>query len=1343
MKDASVVLASLVFALSAFAEPRDWYVDDDCFGAVVTDGSAEHPYGTIQDAINAASSGDTILVAPGVYKEGGKRNDYIMNRVYLDKDVTIQATGTKEETHIVGRRDTTANGLGPNAVRCVAVDVGHSFTGAFVRGFTIRDGATTTDSAGSASAGGGFYGKGNATRAYLVDCVVSNCVARDGGGVYGGVAIRTQIADCTCSNMGGAGRSAGFWNCLITENNGNATTLETCYCVNCTIFGNNGVSYAANSGVYRNCIVVANKNTDGASNVTDTKGCVFSTGAVPACEGAFVGASPYQILAPAFGDVRVIRGSVAETAGRVSYMDISNINMPADEKYYDFRHQKIPEDAETIMAGCLQVSVAPAAGRIDFITAGIHRVCGIPEKTGLLWCYPETYPTQIHYRADATTAPVYCYGYGSGENSADSQSRAWRAPEFADDSLYVVPPPEVTGVATVKTFTASNVLYVDPENGVDSDETGRGLSSDAPYKTLQKAVDKSPVGQRTIIYAAKGDYDARQGSRVQNSRNVRVAISSNAQYVRIKGAGAGQSVIVGAAATVPYSGTDTFVPVGCGEDSVGGVFSLSSSIIQGFTFRDCYGTQVNGGAAVSANTGSPVVSDCTITNCCARDGAGGTGSIRFERCRFYDGIGGNGYFRGVSGYASCLAVGCNGKQGIFYNDGAKLGLYNCTCVYTNTSSELINAGFPVVNTIGVGGSTAPAATSVGSIYWKYRSSYGGAPAMDPQFAGEDSYRLRADSQALAAGATPTASGNWWYYATSDLEGNPLLFVDGKVVPGCYHRTASVVTVAVPKYGTAEPSGTSYLEPGESLTVTYENGTPARPFVGFSVNGGDVVSPDTSLTIRYPSDADGSVYGVVPVCGTNWYVNANREGASGDGFTPETAKKTLREVFEDCPLLSGDVVHAARGDYKDETMDLATPYGSGSEGLTPNRVVVSEGVTLVADEGRDVTFIRGQAATSGGDEYGRGPGAVRSVFLENKARLIGFTVVDGTVATPCTGTIPADNDDSSGGGILCRTAAGLNAPMVEDCVITNCAGVRGGGALGGTFVNCVFVGNKGRMGSAARDVSLFGCIIRDSVPTIGDSRGDPGVEAPKRIEGCTFGPGEKMYEYTAAPLTLVNSVFLDTNGGIQPYTNKPLVASNCFFAVGAIRSGSEGMITLVGGGIREPDELRFDCEMRPVYGACAAINGGSNAIQPPELAGKTDALGGQRIYHATIDSGAVEFDYRPVFAAALGTGVTVGFASPEVIWSDGALRLTDGLALTANWTVAPGKRVAARAQVTGAGTLAVGLNGLPLAELTETSMVAELRFRSTGDNALAFAFAGEGTCAIYPFKGPQGVLLIVR
>jgi parallel beta-helix repeat protein len=99
-----IIAAAIFYPKAVLADPRTWTVDDD--------GPAD--FRTIKDAINAAGSGDTVLVKPGKYYE----------RVVVNKPISV--TGESRETTIVD-----ASGFG------TALQI--SASGAAVSNFTITN----------------------------------------------------------------------------------------------------------------------------------------------------------------------------------------------------------------------------------------------------------------------------------------------------------------------------------------------------------------------------------------------------------------------------------------------------------------------------------------------------------------------------------------------------------------------------------------------------------------------------------------------------------------------------------------------------------------------------------------------------------------------------------------------------------------------------------------------------------------------------------------------------------------------------------------------------------------------------------------------------------------------------------------------------------------------------------------------------------------------------------------------------------------------------------------------------------------------------------------------------
>src|SRR5262249_49842050 len=91
----------------------------------------------IQDAIDAATNGDFVLVTNGVYGSGGKviAGD-LTNRVVIDRPLFVTSVNGSGATTIQGANVTN----GPSAVRCAWLS-----DGAVLNGFTVQGGATRTN----------------------------------------------------------------------------------------------------------------------------------------------------------------------------------------------------------------------------------------------------------------------------------------------------------------------------------------------------------------------------------------------------------------------------------------------------------------------------------------------------------------------------------------------------------------------------------------------------------------------------------------------------------------------------------------------------------------------------------------------------------------------------------------------------------------------------------------------------------------------------------------------------------------------------------------------------------------------------------------------------------------------------------------------------------------------------------------------------------------------------------------------------------------------------------------------------------------------------------------------
>ena len=242
------VWVCLSAAASSFAQFR--YVDDDSADPQSPYDNWSHAATNIPEAVNVATSGDTVVVAPGVYKIGSPP-------LYIPNGKKIKLLSTNREAII------DAQGLGP------AVRIGDS--NAVIEGFTIENGYSSM-----------IYGGGVQLmeRASVQDCLIRNNRAIYGGGV-GFLAPGGELRNCTITGNTADDRGGGIYmgqsgtcvveNCEITDNTaehyGGGLYFQPGGIVNgCRVAGNQAVTNGGgggylNGGTVVNSVIFGNQAT--------------------------------------------------------------------------------------------------------------------------------------------------------------------------------------------------------------------------------------------------------------------------------------------------------------------------------------------------------------------------------------------------------------------------------------------------------------------------------------------------------------------------------------------------------------------------------------------------------------------------------------------------------------------------------------------------------------------------------------------------------------------------------------------------------------------------------------------------------------------------------------------------------------------------------------------------------------------------------------------------------------------------------------------------------------------------------------------------------------------------
>jgi len=228
-----------------------WYVDAKAPGP--GDGSSQNPFPAIQTAVDSATAGDQVHVAPGTYSE---------DTLVIDRDLTIKGTCGREVTRV-----NDGSGVG----RVVLVT---SSATVLLQGLSLMGGFMSSDAGGGLKASPG-------TNVTLDNCVVSGCMAMAwGGGVYADNAMMTLRSTRIEGNLCGSNYVPGVGWMSNTEGGGLFAKNSTVTVIDSEFIGNTaGLSDQSLGGAVGSdpTSVVHIENTLFADN-TVTDGGVFRAG---------------------------------------------------------------------------------------------------------------------------------------------------------------------------------------------------------------------------------------------------------------------------------------------------------------------------------------------------------------------------------------------------------------------------------------------------------------------------------------------------------------------------------------------------------------------------------------------------------------------------------------------------------------------------------------------------------------------------------------------------------------------------------------------------------------------------------------------------------------------------------------------------------------------------------------------------------------------------------------------------------------------------------------------------------------------------------------------------------
>ena len=607
---------------------------------------------TIQDAVDAASAGDTVLVTNGTYAVGGALTPgfALTNRICITNAITVQSVNGAEVTTIMGS--------GPNgdtAVRCVYLG-----TNAVLSGFTLTGGATRRDGdADAEQSGGGVWCAAGA--------VVSNCA----------------ITGNTAASSGGGSSHGTLNNCCLSGNqtDGNGGGADDGVLDNCTLTGNSAANAGGGSydGTLRNCIVCYNQasfetNYDGSmffySCTTPDPGGVGNIAAEP----ELASASHLAVGSPCIGT-----GSSAFATG----VDIDGevwINPPS--------------------MGCDEVVSGSITGALNVTAEAAY--------TNVAVGFPVSFTARISGR---TTASRWDF-----QDGTIVSNRPYATHVFPTNGLYAVEltafnETHPAGVSTTVTVhvTARGIHYV---NQVNATPVAPYNTWPTAATNIQDAVDAATV-PGDLVLVTNGTYDT--GSRVVfGSMDNRVVVT-NAITVE-SATGPEQTIIRGAWNPITTNGDAAVrcVYLGAGavisgftltqgatrtngdafqEQSGGGVWCETGAIVTnclllgnaayydgGGSFRgeldDCT-LEDNASSANAGGAYSGRLNHCTLTGNTAEAGGGGSVGGRLNYCTLTNNR--SSYYGGGSSGGKLDSCTLTGNSATDYGGGTYYGvLTHCT-----------------------------------------------------------------------------------------------------------------------------------------------------------------------------------------------------------------------------------------------------------------------------------------------------------------------------------------------------------------------------------------------------------------------------------------------------------------------------------------------------------------------------------------------------------------------------------------------------------------------------------------------------------------------------------------
>lgn len=1236
----------------------------------------------IQDAVDVAVSGDTVIVTNGFYDSGGRAcpGYSLTNRVCLTNAVCVKSVNGADVTIIAGS-ESGGGGNGDAAVRCAYVN-----TNATLLGFSLTNGHTRAAGGIREQCGGGAFCDGSGT---ISNCVLSgNSASSRGGGAAYGTLWNCVLSGNTCDQGGGA-FAATLYNCLIAHNTatweGGGAYNSTLY--NCTVVTNMADSAgglyggtAENSIVYDNA--VANSGTNWVlctltSSCADPNPGGDSVAGPPVFVDAMAGNYRLAVGSPCVdsGANRAWMGAVTDLGGAPRIL-ASRVDMGAYE-YYGAPIVDITNEAWQVFGEVTNVTVGgtnnayvtgvmswtndtggsgslPASSQWSIASIGLafgpNTITVSGCNPGGEWTSDSVVVTRSFVHGGSST-----FHYAS-TNGAD----IWPYTNWATAARILHNAANVA--AAGDTVWVSNGVYAVGGGlyGYDDWTPSRvGVPSGVKVLSVNGPTVTTIRGQPAVgggngeeaircVFLESGATLA--GFTLTNGYTKRIApykygggvlcsgdvTISNCLIVACSSAHKGGGVMGGTILNSMIAGCSV-VPSGSADPSGGGVCQVMA-----FGSTICGNSAPQGGGAKDST-----LTDCVVTNNTATNGVGGgvCGGV-VSRC-LIEGNRSTGKGAGAYGAnASNCVIRRNSVTGPWSGGGVSVcSLWSCA-LYRNSA-------------VGGGGGASESdlynCTVVGN------SSGGGAGGLLAGTARNTLVAFNAGTVFPDTLGTALTRCRTSRLRSSDtgIEDDPLLADYLHISAGSPCRGAGVAGIADPdidgdswlgtpsigcdEFSTASATGSLAV----SIVADYTNVA-----VGFSVSlSADISGHALGHTWDFGDGVQSTnrlftshVWlspGTYPVMLRAWnntfpagvvttttvtvvaqpvrYVNRTNSTPLSPYAGWSTAATNIQSAIDLCSV-PGSLVLVTNGVY--DTGSDATVAG------WTTRIIVTNATVIRSVNGPDVTFIAGVAPS--------GPACVRCVYVGPKSQVIGFTLTNGAAYTEVAAV---------GGGAYCDAGG-----VLSNCIVRNCVAASGGGVYGGTLYNGKVLLNEAvDTGAGVDRATLRNCLVASNY---GAWQGS-GIHASDAESVTVWGNSSDSQRGGAYNSSFRNSVIWSNSAAV----NHPNADStDCDFMYSCVLTESPPPPFGVGNVYADPlFASSEEGDFRLTEGS-PCIDSGTNADW---MAGSPDLGGAPRIINARVDMGAFEYYGAPVITitnapgSLLGENVSYTFrgtANPYVIGS---------------------------------------------------------------------------------------------